>query len=76
MFCTRLHLFPVTTFKRKSQLWRSFLFVMAGMMAFTLPSFARDPLIKFNSSDAARKLPNPDALLIEVYKMHNLKLMS
>lgn len=68
MFCTRLHLFPLTTFKRKSQLWRSFLFVMAGMMAFTLPSFARDPIIKFNSSDAARKLPNPDALLIEVYK--------
>ncbi|MDO8701566.1 MAG: L,D-transpeptidase family protein [Undibacterium sp.] len=45
-----------------------FLFVAIGMTLLTSRSVAKNTIQKPNAQDESRKLPNPDALLIEVYK--------
>ncbi|MDO8179397.1 MAG: L,D-transpeptidase family protein [Undibacterium sp.] len=45
-----------------------FLFVAIGMTLLTSRSVAKNIIQKPNAQDESRKLPNPDALLIEVYK--------
>ena len=68
MFCSRLQPIPRLKPIGKPYLCGTLFLVMAVIMAFTAPSFARNLSIKTSVTEDVRKLPNPDALLIEVYK--------
>lgn len=77
MFRSRLQKFP-----RFRPFGMPLLCILAAlqMMVLTPPSFAKTPINKPNAQEDSRKFPNPDALLIEVYKnlssnnLHNAQL--
>ncbi len=65
---TRSRQFPMAILIKKPILCGVFLFVAIGMTLLTSRSVAKNIIQKPNAQDESRKLPNPDALLIEVYK--------
>lgn len=68
MVRTRSRQFPMAILIKKPILCGVFLFVAIGMTLLTSRSVAKNTIQKPNAQDESRKLPNPDALLIEVYK--------
>lgn len=68
MVRTRSRQFPMAILIKKPILCGVFLFVAIGMTLLTSRSIAKNIIQKPNAQDESRKLPNPDALLIEVYK--------
>jgi murein L,D-transpeptidase YafK len=68
MVCSAMHLIPrVIPLGRPLNLVFLF-FTMMVAISLAIPAHAKKPALKAIEFEESRKLPNPDALLIEVYK--------